>query len=66
MQFNAATGRIWLDVHHPLVDPTLEPSDVSSTAQLAFQEIVELDAFTLVHDLPDDVRQLQLPEGTTA
>lgn len=65
MQFDAATGRVWLDVHHPLVDPTLRPSDVTGAAQLAFQEVVELDAFTLVHDLPEAVRQLQLPDGAT-
>ena len=63
MQFDAATGRVWLDVHHPLVDPTVSPSDVTGAAQLAFQEAVELDAFTLVHDLPEAVRQLQLPDG---
>src|SRR5690606_37780457 len=34
MQFDAATGRVWLDVHHPLVDPTLSPSDVTGAAQL--------------------------------
>ena len=45
--------------------PTLRPSDVTGAAQLAFQEVVELDAFTLVHDLPEAVRQLQLPDGAT-
>ncbi len=64
MQFTTATGPVWLDVHHPLVDPALQPSDVTAAAQLAFQEVVELDAFSLSHDLPQAVRQLQLPNGT--
>jgi ATP-dependent helicase YprA (DUF1998 family) len=65
MQFEAPTGRIWLDVHHSLVDPALAPSPVAGAAQMAFQEVVELDAFTLVHDLPEAVDQLQLPDGAT-
>lgn len=65
MQFDTATSRVWLDVHHPLVDPTLRFSEVTGAAQLAFQEVVELDAFTLVHDLPEAVHQLQLPDGAT-
>jgi hypothetical protein len=64
LQFATATGPIWLDVHHPLVDPALQPSDVAAAAQLAFQEVVELDAFSLTHDLPQAVRQLQLPSGS--
>ncbi len=65
MQFDAPTGRVWVDVHHPLVNPALAPSGVAEAAQMAFQEVVELDAFTLVHDLPEAVRRLQLPEGAT-
>ncbi|MCB9759436.1 MAG: DEAD/DEAH box helicase [Alphaproteobacteria bacterium] len=62
MQFEAATGAIWLDVHHPLIDPARAMSEVASAAQMAFQELVEVDAFTLVHDLPEAVRRLQLPD----
>lgn len=60
MKFKSTSGEVWVDVHHPLVDPTLCPSEVSAAAELEFQEVVELDAFTLVHDLPEAVRQLQL------
>ena len=65
MQFDAPAGTIWVDVHHPLVDPVLAPSPVADAAQMAFQEVVEIDAFTLLHDLPEAVAQLQLPEGAT-
>jgi len=63
MQFSTTTGLIWLDVHHPLVDPVKQPSEVVAAAQLAFQEVVELDAFSLTRDLPEAVRRLQLPNG---
>jgi len=60
----AAGGRdIWLDVHHPLVDPTRSRSEVAQTAQSAFVELVELDSFTLMHDLPAAVARLRIPEG---
>ena len=60
----APTGReVWVDVHHPLVDPAAMPSPVALAAQESFRELVEIDAFTLVHDLPSAVAQLSLPEG---
>jgi hypothetical protein len=34
-----------------LVDPSAHPPTVAVAAQATFQELVELDAFTLVHDL---------------
>ena len=59
-----ANGRqVWVDVHHPLVDPAAHPSPVAVAAQATFQELVELDAFTLVHDLPTAVGRLHLPDG---
>jgi predicted RNA-binding Zn-ribbon protein involved in translation (DUF1610 family) len=63
MQFTTASGLVWLDVHHALVDPVHQPSEVATAAQLAFQEVVELDAFSLTHDLPQAVRRLQIPSG---
>ena len=57
---------IWVDVHHPLVDPSAHPSTVAVAAQATFQELVELDAFTLVHDLPTAVARLHLPGGRGA
>jgi ATP-dependent helicase YprA (DUF1998 family) len=60
-RMDAGKGWVWIDVHHPLVDPAAAPSAVSLAARDAFQELVELDAFALVHDLPEAVRRLQLP-----
>jgi hypothetical protein len=62
-----SSGRqVWVDVHHPLVDPTAHPSAVAVAAQATFQELVEVDAFTLVHDLPTAVARLHLPDGRRA
>ncbi|MEW6732742.1 MAG: DEAD/DEAH box helicase [Acidobacteriota bacterium] len=61
--FSLAEREVWVDVHHPLVDPALSPSNVAIAAKASFRELVELDAFTLVHDLPAAVSQIQLPEG---
>jgi hypothetical protein len=61
--FSLAGRDIWVDVHHSLVDPAFSPSKVAILANKSFQELVELDAFTLTHDLPMAVTQLQLPEG---
>lgn len=55
--------QVWVDVHHPLVDPGELPSPVALAAQSSFREMVEIDAFTLVHDLPSAVAPLRLPEG---
>jgi hypothetical protein len=55
-----------VDVHHPLVDPSAHSSKVAVAAQATFQELVELDAFTLVHDLPTAVARLHLPDGRGA
>ena len=57
---------VWVDVHHPLVDPSAHPSTVAAAAEATFQELVELDAFTLVHDLPAAVGRLHLPDGRGA
>ena len=54
---------LWVDVHHALADPSAEPSPVLLAAQASFQELVEIDAFTLVHDLPSAVAQLQIPDS---
>jgi hypothetical protein len=58
-----ADREVWVDVHHPLVDPADSLSPVALAAQSSFKEIVELDAFTLMHDLPSAVAQLRLPDG---
>jgi hypothetical protein len=58
-----ARRQVWIDVHHPLVAPSAQPSVVSAVAQATFRELVELDTFTLVHDLPTAIARLQLPDG---
>ena len=59
-------GEVWVDVHHPLVDPTRSPSAVVEIAQARFREVVQLDAFALEHDLPSAVAMLRLPSGAPA
>lgn len=54
-------GDLWVDVHHPLVDPQSNPSSVVLKAQASFCEAVSLDAFELLHDLPAAVSRLKLP-----
>ncbi len=63
MVVKPANREVWVDVHHPLVDPSARPSPVAQAAQSTFKELVEIDAFTLVHDLPSAVGQLRLPGG---
>jgi ATP-dependent helicase YprA (DUF1998 family) len=58
-----AGREVWVDLHHPLVNPASNPSAVARAAQSSFKELAELDAFTLVHDLPSAVAQLRLPQG---
>lgn len=54
---------IWLDIHHPLVNPDHPPiSEVMEAAQRAFVECVSLDSFTLQHNLPEALKQLNLHE----
>lgn len=59
----APMGPIWVDVHHPLVNPGECPSDVVRAAEMGFQEIVVLDSHTLVHNLPEAVGRLQIGDG---
>lgn len=61
--FSLDGREVWVDIHHSLVDPTLNQSKIAILANKSFQELVELDAFTLIHDLPTAVAELRLPEG---
>jgi ATP-dependent helicase YprA (DUF1998 family) len=56
-------GRLCVDVHHPLVDPVALESPAVSAARAQFLEVVSLDAFELLHDLPAAVSRLNLPNG---
>jgi len=53
--------RVCVDVHHPLIDPLAHESPVVTAARTQFLEVVSLDAFDLVHDLPAAVARLKLP-----
>lgn len=55
-------GDLCVDVHHPLVDPQAHESSFRRAAQTQNLGSIFVDAFTLVHDLPEAVRQLQLPD----
>jgi hypothetical protein len=52
-------SEIWLDVHHPLVDAEGD-SPLSQAAGLELLEYYSFDTFTLRHDLPGVVAQLEL------
>jgi len=54
-------SRVCVDVHHPLINPSADDSSVVAAARSQFLEIVSLDAFDLVHDLPAAVARLNLP-----
>ncbi|MBX3269502.1 MAG: DEAD/DEAH box helicase [Sandaracinaceae bacterium] len=53
-------SEVWVDVHHPLVDPSAVSSPVRDAADAAFVELVSLDAFMLEHDVPEAFRRLGL------
>lgn len=55
-------SELCVDVHHPLVDFQAHMSPVILAARSQFLQSVSLDAFTLIHDLPEAVRQLDLPD----
>jgi ATP-dependent helicase YprA (DUF1998 family) len=63
LQVATRTRTLWIDVHHPLVEPSLASLAVAAAARAKFLEHVELDAFALVHDLPEAVRRLELLDG---
>jgi ATP-dependent helicase YprA (DUF1998 family) len=55
-----AGREVWVDVHHALIDPEVAPSPAALKARAAFKELVQLDTFTLAHDLPSAVAALQI------
>jgi ATP-dependent helicase YprA (DUF1998 family)/Zn finger protein HypA/HybF involved in hydrogenase expression len=59
------SGDLCVDVHHPLIDHQVHVSPVLLAAQSQFLESISLDGFTLAHDLPEAMRQLDLPDGVT-
>lgn len=53
-------SEIWVEARHPLIDGSACISEVCQTAQDALTEYCSLDSYTLIHDLPTAVRELQL------
>ena len=53
-------SEIWVDVHHPLVDPEALSSSVQDMAVREMVEYYTLDTFNLLHDLPSSFAALQL------
>lgn len=53
-------SEIWVDLHHPLVDPDAAESPVAVAAAADLVEYLSLDAYSVRHDLPSAHRALQL------
>lgn len=53
-------AEIWVDVHHPLIDPEAINSDIRGLAEQEMVEFCTLDTFNLMHDLPSSFGALQL------
>jgi ATP-dependent helicase YprA (DUF1998 family) len=58
-----AKSKVFVDVHHPLIDPLAHDSPVVVAGRSQFLETITLDAFDLLHDLPAAVARLKLPSG---
>jgi hypothetical protein len=54
---------VWVDFHHPLISPDATPSEVARKAKSAFREFLDLDAFTVVHDLPSAISRFRFQQG---
>lgn len=49
---------VWVDVHHPLVDPVQARADVLEAAAGVMAPLVELDTHTLLYDLPEALQRV--------
>ena len=54
---------VWIDLHHPLVDPLANPSPISRLGRAVGCEVELIDAYTLLHNLPAVVGQLRVLDG---
>ncbi len=54
---------VWVDFHHALINPEAAPSSVALKARATFKEFLDLDVFTLVHDLPSAVARFRFQQG---
>ena len=53
---------VWVDFHHALTDPEAAPSGVALKARAFFKELVQVDVFTLAHDLPTAVGRFRFQQ----
>jgi ATP-dependent helicase YprA (DUF1998 family) len=53
-------SEIWVDVHHPLIDPDVMVSNIRDLSEREMVEFETLDTFNLMHDLPSSFGKLQL------
>ncbi len=53
-------SEIWVDAHHPLIDPDATDSLLRNSADAELVEYCPIDAFSLRHDLPEAYRRLQV------
>lgn len=54
---------VWVDVHHPLVDPDIVGASVLDAAQMYLAPVIALDTFTLLNDLPRAFSKLGMEKG---
>jgi ATP-dependent helicase YprA (DUF1998 family) len=53
-------SEVWVEVRHPLIDNSACATEIRRAAQDELVEYCHLDSYTLVHDLPSAVRELQI------
>jgi len=53
-------SEVWVEVRHPLIDNSASNTEVCRAAQDELVEYCSLDSYTLVHDLPTAVKELQI------
>jgi len=53
-------SEVWVEVRHPLIDNLASNTEVCRAAQDELVEYCALDSYTLVHDLPAAVKELQI------
>ena len=63
MIIRAGGREVWVDFHHALINPEASPSNVALKARAAFKELVEVDVFTLAHDLPSAISRFRFQHG---
>lgn len=53
-------SEVWVNPHHPLLDPEMFDLSVREAADAELVEYCPIDAFSLRHDLPEAYRRLQV------